>query len=506
MKNLTKYIFIAVLIAFFVSSNKVSAAIDSGKDLMACPFSSQANRTVVDFSTSLRSDQGASVAIFNYSTNLPAGSYTVRLFSYDGYPARTGISQPNERYYIEVKNGSQTLYTSPSTNDLQDNVRSSSNQISGSMNLSSSASTIVVKHSVYPDSSSPNSVIAGCAAFDFSPSTPVPTPINGSCGSSINSCSSGTLQDVADSGTQNLWNCAGSNGGLNASCNIAKAVVAPPPSVCTSCNCGYTNSCSGWDSRNNNVYGPNQPYQYTYYQNQSGWDSYNNYNYNNYSSLNGSCSAGVTNTSVGGLVTWTASATGGNGLYTYYWTGDEGLSSNGQTAPKTYNTGGTKTANLTITSNGQSITRTCTMNVNQVLAYTQTNPYVSSVYLSEVPYTGAGDTIKVILFTLALILWSTLIAYFLLKKRETQIIPVAVASENVISTEVHADTRAMSQIEDYARMNNIIISQGAVINLLKAKRLNDINVSETIRNIASEKTNSEGEWVTIGESDLEKYL
>ncbi len=276
--------------------------------------------------------------------------------------------------------------------------------------------------------------------------------------------------------------------------------------VCGSCGCNSTNSCSGWDSRNNNVYGPNQPYQYTYYQNQSGWDSYNNYNYNNYSSLNGSCSAGVTNTSVGGLVTWTASATGGNGLYTYYWTGDEGLSSNGQTAPKTYNTGGTKTANLTITSNGQSITRTCTVNVNQVLAYTQTNPYVSSVYLSEVPYTGAGDTIKVILFTLALILWSTLIAYFLLKKRETQIIPVAVASENVISTEVHADTRAMSQIEDYARMNNIIISQGAVINLLKAKRLNDINVSETIRNIASEKTNSEGEWVTIGESDLEKYI
>ena len=275
---------------------------------------------------------------------------------------------------------------------------------------------------------------------------------------------------------------------------------------CSSCGCGSTSNCSGWDSANGNVYGPNQPQQYNFYQNTSGWDSSNGYNYNNYGSLNGSCSAGVSNTEVGGLVTWTASATGGNGFYTYYWTGDEGLSSNSQTAPKTYNTGGTKTANLTIVSNGQSLTRSCSVNVNQVLAYTQTNPYVSSVYLSDVPYTGAGDTMKVVLFTLSLILWSTIIAYVLLKKRDTQEIPVAVASGNIVATEVHVDTKAMSQIEDYARMNNIIISQGAVINLLKAKRLNDINVSETIRNVASSKTNSQGEWVTISEGDLEKYL
>jgi hypothetical protein len=275
---------------------------------------------------------------------------------------------------------------------------------------------------------------------------------------------------------------------------------------CTSCGCGSTTTCSGWNSQNANTYLPNQ---YTYYNGGSGWDYNNGYNYNynyTYGPLNGSCSAGVSNTEVGGVVTWTASATGGNGFYTYYWTGDEGLSSNGQTTAKTYNTGGTKTANLTIVSNGQTITRSCSVNVNQVLAYTQTNPYVASVYLSDVPYTGAGDTMRVVLFILSLILWSTILAYVLLKKREAQEIPVAVTSENVIVTEVNADTKAMSQIEDYARMNNIIISQGAVINLLKAKRLNDINVSETIRSIASSKTNLGGEWITISEGDLEKYI
>lgn len=268
---------------------------------------------------------------------------------------------------------------------------------------------------------------------------------------------------------------------------------------CSYCGCNSTSSsCSGWDSHNSNTYLPNQPYQYTYYQNPSGWDSYNNY-----SSLNGSCSAGVSNTSVGGLVTWTASATGGNGFYTYYWSGDEGLSSSGQTAPKTYSYGGTKNATLTITSGGQSITRTCSVNVNQVLAYTETNPYVSSVYLSDVPYTGAGDVIKVILFTLFLILWSTLIAYFLLKRRGIQEIPVAVSNINTVVPELDSDTKAMSQVEDYARMNNIIISNGAVISLIKAKRLNNANFSEIIREVKQSKVNSENEWVTIGEGDLD---
>jgi len=55
----------------------------------------------------------------------------------------------------------------------------------------------------------------------------VASPVNGLCGSGNNSCSQGTLNDVADSSTQFLWNCNGFNGGSNASCSLAKDTVAP---------------------------------------------------------------------------------------------------------------------------------------------------------------------------------------------------------------------------------------------------------------------------------------
>ncbi len=58
-------------------------------------------------------------------------------------------------------------------------------------------------------------------------------------------------------------------------------------------------------------------------------------------------------------VTWIASASGGNGGYTYSWNGTDGLYSSGPTATKLYNTSGSKTASVTVYSDGQSQTATC---------------------------------------------------------------------------------------------------------------------------------------------------
>jgi len=44
--------------------------------------------------------------------------------------------------------------------------------------------------------------------------------INGACGSGQNQCSSGTLTDITDSNTQNLWECIGANTGSTASCSF----------------------------------------------------------------------------------------------------------------------------------------------------------------------------------------------------------------------------------------------------------------------------------------------
>jgi len=79
--------------------------------------------------------------------------------------------------------------------------------------------------------------------------------------------------------------------------------------------------------------------------------------------LEGSCTASPTSVATGQNVTWSVSAAGGTGSYTYNWTGAD---TNGQTArsfTKTYSTTGTKTAVATITSGTQTMNVSCSTNV-----------------------------------------------------------------------------------------------------------------------------------------------
>jgi len=233
-----------------------------------------------------------------------------------------------------------------------------------------------------------------------------------------------------------------------------------------------------------------------------------------YGPLNGSCSSSF-NTGVNGgpQVTWTGIASGGNGIYSYYWTGDEGLVAQGQYVSKTYLTNGVKNVYLTINSgDGQTITRTCSATVgNQVLAFTATNPNLQSVYLSNVPYTGAGDVAKVVGFLSVLMLWSAGLAYVFLKRKEKmESIAVASvtagnASENAnylqdFKMETGSDIQAMESIETYARMNQVLLSSDAVKELVKLARLKKADPKEIIRKASG------AEWMTLGENDIAKYF
>jgi hypothetical protein len=249
-----------------------------------------------------------------------------------------------------------------------------------------------------------------------------------------------------------------------------------------------------------------------------GGSSYYYNNDNNYGQLNGSCSAGVSNSQVGGTVTWTATATGGNGFYNYYWTGDEGISSNGQYVTKVYTYNGAKNATVTITSNGQSITRSCSITVesgNQVLSYVKTNniPLTASVLLSDVPYTGAGDWIKVASFILGLVLWSLFITYFILRRKyENQLVPVSVSENsekeldngskvfNDFYKAIEKEKKEIESVEDYARMNKVLLSNEAVIKVVKLSKLGRANATDIIRKMSG------NDWVSIGEGEVEKYI
>jgi len=85
--------------------------------------------------------------------------------------------------------------------------------------------------------------------------------------------------------------------------------------------------------------------------------------------VSGSCSVlgGLYNIPTNTSVTWLANASGGDGNYTYSWTGTDGLYSNNSTATKYYTYSGSKNASVTIFSAGQQTTVNCgTIYVNDV--------------------------------------------------------------------------------------------------------------------------------------------
>lgn len=75
------------------------------------------------------------------------------------------------------------------------------------------------------------------------------------------------------------------------------------------------------------------------------------------------CSANKTTLSTGQSVTWTAYTTGGDGNYTYSWSGTDGLSNTSSTFTQTYTSIGDKNATVTVTSGGVVVTQNCTNTV-----------------------------------------------------------------------------------------------------------------------------------------------
>ncbi len=74
--------------------------------------------------------------------------------------------------------------------------------------------------------------------------------------------------------------------------------------------------------------------------------------------ITASCTAPV-GAQVDEIATWSTNPSGGDGTYTYSWTGSDGLNGGSRTAPIVYSTPGTKTASVTIYSGNQTLSVTC---------------------------------------------------------------------------------------------------------------------------------------------------
>ncbi len=85
---------------------------------------------------------------------------------------------------------------------------------------------------------------------------------------------------------------------------------------------------------------------------------------NNNNQIYATCYASPSSANVNDNVSWYSTASGGNGNYTYSWSGTDGLYGNSQSVYKSYGYSGTKSGTVTVYSNGQSTTAYCSMYVN----------------------------------------------------------------------------------------------------------------------------------------------
>lgn len=150
--------------------------------------------------------------------------------------------------------------------------------------------------------------------------------------------------------------------------------------------------------------------------------SNNNHHHSNNSDLSAYCEASDDKAYVDEDITWKVFPSGGKGSYSYKWQGTDGLSGSTKTVEYSYDTPGKKSATVTVYSKGKSDKATCYVKIIErskpVPPKYEVPPQTSAgIYLSQVPYTGVEGNMKVSLFIAGILVWSTALAYFIIRRK-----------------------------------------------------------------------------------------
>jgi hypothetical protein len=263
--------------------------------------------------------------------------------------------------------------------------------------------------------------------------------------------------------------------------------------------------------------------------------------------LNGYCSAHRSDAYTGDSVTWRAQGvSGGNGNYTYSWSGTNGLSGSGSSVSKTYRSDGIKNATVTIRSAGKTITRECSTYINEryvppVITYvtpTYTQPTYpvyqtdyqpvyptyqtgfNGVSLSQVPYTGLSSNMKMILFILAVAVWSAIVTYVLILRKRNALVPATADISGSIVPEAHDSydieqnvrqeslmsyDNMQNHLEGFARNQNAIVSSDAMSSIMEHSGNDHKRAEALLSSLVNRHANSEG-WTTIDFAKVQSAL
>jgi len=176
----------------------------------------------------------------------------------------------------------------------------------------------------------------------------------------------------------------------------------------------YDNDC--YDCGSNYYPTPNYVYTpstYVYTNNNGGCTNCGGSNPPRQDRLDVRCEVSDSTVEEGERVEFTVDVDGGDSPFDYEWSGD--VDGDDRTISERFNREGRYTARITVTDDdGNRASDTCSVRVEEEdrdgsISVTSTtglsnpnlgNPAVSSVYLSQVPYTGAGDTLMFMLWSI----------------------------------------------------------------------------------------------------------
>lgn len=148
----------------------VSVHVNDTPERPVCPFDPAPNRTIFNFDERLRSDQslGNSQTKIKAAT-LEAGKYDIYLASWDGYPSRVNVTQPNESWKLQFLSAGTEVGLSNAISDVPDKVIQAfvQEKVNSKYTLAADADGVRGVHAVYIDKSSANSVNPICAAVDL---------------------------------------------------------------------------------------------------------------------------------------------------------------------------------------------------------------------------------------------------------------------------------------------------------------------------------------------------
>lgn len=112
----------------------------------------------------------------------------------------------------------------------------------------------------------------------------------------------------------------------------------------------------------------------------TGWIDFNQTIYTEPNMSSSTCSVSPASSQANQTVTWTANPSGGNGTYTYDWSGSDGLSGNTAIVTNAYSAYGTKNASVIIGSGGNLVQVTCpNIVVSNTLSNSTCSPSLTQV-------------------------------------------------------------------------------------------------------------------------------